>query len=907
MTDEHFRGSRQFYQREYANCMTICREFGPPDLLVTFTMSPDFLPMATTGIAADLLYEGQTVHKRLCRAKHVDSSTALNVDYESNFAHMLRSIHGMIIDEISMQHRDVLEYVDRLLRSVAPKRLENIPFAGKVVVLGGDWKQLAPVIPGGGHLDQKNASVKSSSLFKHFKTIRLTANHRLQAGQGHYRNFLMRVGSGLLNNANLRIKLPACMDRLPTRERLYTGFTTPVSDETTVDVGLQNNAADVNYENLSRLTPPGLPEHHLRVKVGAVMMIITNISLEEGLCNGTRVQIVELFTHIIRCRILTGTHRGNTHDLHVARFLFGGDPRAPHEGLLRCERIQFPLRPGSVMTINKAQGQTLSHVGILLDQSQCFSHGQLYVALSRVRQAENIKVCTKRPDRLVKNIVMTDLLDPVDHEPPTASDTTVADDPFPHQPPAENELPMNHEHTTRPSPSLSTPTTRTSRQSSASPVTLNLAQGVTRDLLRKLVVVKGDITNQHAFMIVNAANNILEKGGGVDDAIHRACSFELTLLRLELQDHLETFNGALPAGTVVVTPAYGDLRDHIEYIAHAVAPVALGSSPTTDDIAALKNCYSNALDHLLATEIPSERPQPRTIAFPCISTGAKGFPRAAAANLAFEAVLNWLAEDLERADKVPEIYFVMFANEDYLLYLHQNTVRCANNVGLGDCFYRAIVISLFGSDSEVISDLLRVATSRQLSSILQNAKYFPRQQYATHNAFLEHLQLALLDIERLQWFDQNLEACANYIAMPFRKNGGWAQLDDAYMVAILLRRPVAIVHPNATRDQLQAHGAQWNDSNQYPQIIDVYFPDGIARRAQNNMPLEDLQQFNLICDNGLGQQFQRQVSNPIVLWYNGLNHFETIVLEMAAVLAEGSCDSASDPATYATVSLPSTA
>uniref|UniRef100_A0A914H6D2 Helitron helicase-like domain-containing protein n=1 Tax=Globodera rostochiensis TaxID=31243 RepID=A0A914H6D2_GLORO len=41
MTDEHFRGSRQFYQREYANCMTICREFGPPDLLVTFTMSPD--------------------------------------------------------------------------------------------------------------------------------------------------------------------------------------------------------------------------------------------------------------------------------------------------------------------------------------------------------------------------------------------------------------------------------------------------------------------------------------------------------------------------------------------------------------------------------------------------------------------------------------------------------------------------------------------------------------------------------------------------------------------------------------------------------------------------------------------------------------------------------------------------
>uniref|UniRef100_A0A914I3U6 OTU domain-containing protein n=1 Tax=Globodera rostochiensis TaxID=31243 RepID=A0A914I3U6_GLORO len=208
----------------------------------------------------------------------------------------------------------------------------------------------------------------------------------------------------------------------------------------------------------------------------------------------------------------------------------------------------------------------------------------------------------------------------------------------------------------------------------------------------------------------------------------------------------------------------------------------------------------------------------------------------------------------------------------------QNTARCVNNVGLGDCFYRAIAISLFDSDSETISDLLRIAVSRQLTSILQNSNYFPRLQYASHNAFLEHLQLALLDVENPQWFDQNLEAYANYIAMPFRKNGGWAQLDDAYMVAILLRRPFAIVHPNATRDQLQAHGAQWNDSNQYSQIIDVYFPDGIARRTQNNMVLEDLQQFTLRSNNGLGELFERQVINPIVLWYNGLNHFETIVL-----------------------------
>uniref|UniRef100_A0A183BTU6 ATP-dependent DNA helicase n=1 Tax=Globodera pallida TaxID=36090 RepID=A0A183BTU6_GLOPA len=872
----------------------------------------NFLPMATTGIAAELLYEGQTVHKRLCRARHVDASTPLNVDYESNFAHMLRSIHGMIIDEISMQNRDVLEYVDRLLRSVAPKRLQNIAFAGKVVVLGGDWKQLTPVIPRGGHLDQKAASVKSSPLFKLFTTIRLSTNHRLQAGQEQYRNFLKRVGAGLINDSKLHIKLPACMvepdrdalinfvfpphllqdplgqweqlagrailcplnretlelnniimDRMVSREKIFSAFTTLIQDESAADVDLQNNMADLNYENLSRLTPPGIPEHFLRVKIGAVMMLTSNISLEEGLCNGTRVQILEMFNHIIRCRILTGTQRGNMHDLHVARFLFGGDPKAPHEGLFRCERIQFPLRPGSVMTVNKAQGQTLSHVGVLLDRSRCFSHGQLYVALSRVRQAQNIKVCTKRADRLVQNIVITELLDPVDRNAPT-QDTSSGDDP------------------------------------------LHLTEGVTKELLRKCNIVKGDITKQQVYMVVNAANTRLEKGGGVDDAIHRACRDELSMLHCYLDDYLEQFNGTLPEGSVVVTPAYGDLRDNIEWIAHAVGPVLWGSTPTTENFVALRKCYTAALEHLLTAEMPADR------AFPCISTGASSFPRDAAAKTAFESVLNWLADDIERAANVEEIRFVTFNSDDYMLYKElfektkrqivgsrsttprssqhtqrtslsipvqdQNSVCCVNNVGLGDCFYRAITISLFGSDNEASSDLLRVAVSRQLSAILQNANYFPRLQYASYNEFLEHLRLALLDVEAPQWFDQNLETYASYIARPFRKTGGWAQVDDAYMVAILLRRPVAIVHPNATREQLQAHAAQWNDSNQYPQVIDVYFPDGIARRVQNNMPLEDLQQFNLLCDNGEGLQFQRQVTNPIVLWYNGLNHFETIVL-----------------------------
>jgi len=90
------------------------------------------MPMASTGIAAELLYGGATVHKRLCRQKHVDSSSKPFVDYRSQFADTLRKLHGIIIDEVSMQHKDVLEYVDRLFRSVAPRALKQIPFGGKV-------------------------------------------------------------------------------------------------------------------------------------------------------------------------------------------------------------------------------------------------------------------------------------------------------------------------------------------------------------------------------------------------------------------------------------------------------------------------------------------------------------------------------------------------------------------------------------------------------------------------------------------------------------------------------------------------------------------------------------------------------------------------------------------------------
>lgn len=83
--------------------------------------------------------------------------------------------------------------------------------------MGGDWKQLCPVIPRGTHLEQLNASVKMSELFKYFETYRLVTNHRLEAGQEHYRNFLRRVGVGSINDEQYRVELP---QEMVTSERV---------------------------------------------------------------------------------------------------------------------------------------------------------------------------------------------------------------------------------------------------------------------------------------------------------------------------------------------------------------------------------------------------------------------------------------------------------------------------------------------------------------------------------------------------------------------------------------------------------------------------------------------------------------------------------------------------------------
>ncbi|THH13908.1 hypothetical protein EW146_g6362 [Bondarzewia mesenterica] len=159
-------------------------------------------------------------------------------------------------------------------------------------------------------------------------------------------------------------------------------------------------------EYLNSINVSGLPLAHLKIKYGCPLMLLCNLSPSSGLCNGTRMILLDIKSRVLQCRILGGRHAGKV--VFILRITI--EPSA--EDLpISLSRRQFPVHLAFAMTINKAQGQSVKHVSIDL-HILIFSHGQLYVALSRCTSGVRIKVLFPEgsDDTRTKNIVYTEVL-----------------------------------------------------------------------------------------------------------------------------------------------------------------------------------------------------------------------------------------------------------------------------------------------------------------------------------------------------------------------------------------------------------------------------------------------------------------------------------------------------------------
>jgi ATP-dependent DNA helicase PIF1 len=104
-----------------------------------------------------------------------------------------------------------------------------------------------------------------------------------------------------------------------------------------------------------------MPPHKLSLKIDAVVMLLRNLDVHQGLCNGTRLIVRQLHNHTIDCEVPTGSNKGN-------RTLIPRITLTPSDIFLpfKLRRQQFPVRLSFAMTINKSQGQTFNRLGLLL-------------------------------------------------------------------------------------------------------------------------------------------------------------------------------------------------------------------------------------------------------------------------------------------------------------------------------------------------------------------------------------------------------------------------------------------------------------------------------------------------------------------------------------------------------------
>lgn len=164
-------------------------------------------------------------------------------------------------------------------------------------------------------------------------------------------------------------------------------------------------------------------------------------------------------------------------------------------------------------------------------------------------------------------------------------------------------------------------------------------------MVEKIKLQSGDITKLEVDAIVNAANRSLLGGGGVDGAIHRAGGPEI-LMECKLI-------GGCNTGEAVITTAG---RMPSKYVIHTVGPIWRGGH--RGEVELLTSCYSNSLTLALENQVES-------IAFPNISTGVYGFPKASAAAIAVETVQRFLEE---KGQTLKEVIFVCFDQENWELY-----------------------------------------------------------------------------------------------------------------------------------------------------------------------------------------------------------------------------------------------
>ncbi|KAF8105842.1 hypothetical protein N665_0153s0003 [Sinapis alba] len=400
------------------------------------------LNMASSGIASLLLPGGRTSHSRFGIPINPDEFSTCNLVPGTDQANLVKAASLIIWDEAPMMSRHCFESLDRSMADIIGNK-DNRPFAGKVVVFGGDFRQVLSVIHGVGRPEIVLESLNSSYLWKNVKEFsqwildigdgkigdrndgealitipdeflildaddpidsisRAVYGDAISFQQNREPKFFQERAILCPTNEDVNMINQHMLDKMPGEERFYLS-----SDSIDSSDRFSKNDQALTPDFLNKIKASGLPNHSLGLMIGCHVMLLRNIDPIGGLMNGTRLQITEMYDFMIKAKVITGEKVGRT--VLLPRLSI-----TPSDKKLsfKMRRRQLPIAVAFAITINKSQGQSFSEVGLFLPRP-VFSHGQLYVAISRITSKKGLKILIVdnegKPQRQTMNVVFKEI------------------------------------------------------------------------------------------------------------------------------------------------------------------------------------------------------------------------------------------------------------------------------------------------------------------------------------------------------------------------------------------------------------------------------------------------------------------------------------------------------------------
>jgi hypothetical protein len=395
---------------------------GKSHLLKYFTerTRKQFVVLAPTGIAA-LNVKGQTIHSFFRFPGGPVKCNALQPDLTRR--DLFQNLQMVIIDEVSMVRADLMDGIDWALRT---NRNDNeTPFGGVQMVFIGDLYQLPPVVAGH-ELSQYIRSHYGGEYFFNapvfsngFRYLRKELTHVFRQPDDAFKHLLNRVrenqaGVGdfaLLNsrhvdnggapvadavyltttNHNVRKINKSNLEKLTTDQFVYRALFTGKLEEEYNRLYAKWQAKELTEEQFEEQMDNKFPaDVHLKLRLGAQVMFVKNDPLKRWV-NGTVGRLVKLDDEAVWARVEGKTYQVEREQWNEITYAYDAGTReikAHTKGTFR----QFPLKLAWAMTIHKSQGKTFDRAVIDMG-SGAFAHGQTYVALSRCRTLQGIRLC----------------------------------------------------------------------------------------------------------------------------------------------------------------------------------------------------------------------------------------------------------------------------------------------------------------------------------------------------------------------------------------------------------------------------------------------------------------------------------------------------------------------------------